>query len=178
MALSRVGPLRRAASRAIGRASIGDTAAREGELTDVVIGEWGLEPEDMENAAGRPARLTSALVRRADPERVRARRRHNYALLAGELAELAPEPFRALPEGTAPLYFPALARDRDRAIAALLERGVRPLEVWPVPHPLLDRARFAELEPLRNGLLALPVHQALSDLHMERVVEAARAVLL
>ena len=117
-------------------------------------------------------------MRRADPERVRARRRHNYALLAGELAELAPEPFRALPEGTAPLYFPALARDRDRAIAALLERGVRPLEVWPVPHPLLDRARFAELEPLRNGLLALPVHQALSDLHMERVVEAARAVLL
>ena len=44
-ALSRVGPLRRAASRAIGRASIGDAAAREGELTDVVIGEWGLEPE-------------------------------------------------------------------------------------------------------------------------------------
>jgi dTDP-4-amino-4,6-dideoxygalactose transaminase len=178
VALSRVGPLRRAASRAIRRASIGDAAAREGELTDVVIGEWGLEPEDMENAAGRPARLTSALVRRADPERVRAHRRHNYALLAGELAELAPEPFRALPDGTAPLYFPARARDRERAIAALLEHGVRPLEVWPVAHPLLDRSRFAELEPLRSGLLALPVHQALSDAHMERVLDAARAVLL
>jgi dTDP-4-amino-4,6-dideoxygalactose transaminase len=177
-ALSRVSPLRRAATRAIGRASIGDAAARQGELTDVVIGEWGLQPEDMENAAGRPARLTSALVRRADPERVRARRRHNYALLAGELADLAPEPFRALPPGTAPLYFPALARDRDAAIAALLERGVRPLEVWPVPHPLLDRSRFAELEPLHSGLLALPVHQALGELHMERVLSAARAVLL
>jgi DegT/DnrJ/EryC1/StrS aminotransferase family len=177
-ALSRVGPVRRAAAGAIARASIGDAAAREGELTDVVIGEWGLEPEDMENAAGRPARLTSAIVRRADPDRARERRRHNYALLAGELAELAPEPFRALPAGTAPLYFPALARDRDRAIAALLDRGVRPLEIWPVPHPLLDRGRFAELEPMRSGLLALPVHQALSERHIERVLEAARATLL
>jgi dTDP-4-amino-4,6-dideoxygalactose transaminase len=143
-----------------------------------VIGEWGLEPEDMENAAGRPARLTAATVRRADPERVRERRRRNYAVLANELAELAPEPFRALPDGTSPLYFPARARERDRAIAALLERGVRPLEVWPVPHPLLDRTRHAELEPLRAGLLALPVHQSLSERHMERVLAAARAVLL
>jgi DegT/DnrJ/EryC1/StrS aminotransferase family len=178
LALSRIGPLRRAAARTIGRASIGDAAAREGELTDVVIGEWGLEPEDMENAAGRPARLTSFAVRRFDPERVRAARRRNYAILAGELAELAPEPFQALPEGTAPLYFPARVPDRTRAIAGLLERGVRPLEVWPVPHPLLDRTRFAELEPARPQLLALPVHQAMSESHVEQVLEAARTVLL
>ena len=177
-ALSPIGPLRRAAARAIGRASIGDSAAREGELTDVVIGEWGLEPEDMENAAGRPARLTSFAVRRVDPERVRSTRRRNYAILAAELAELAPEPFRVLPEGTAPLYFPAFARDRDRAIAALLDRGVRPLEIWPVPHPLLDRTRHAELAPARTQLLALPVHQAMSESHVEQVLEAARAVLL
>jgi perosamine synthetase len=176
-ALSRIGPLRRVAAGAIGRASIGDAAAREGELTDVVIGEWGLEPEDMENAAGRPARLTSFAVRRFDPERVRAARRRNYAILAAELAELAPEPFRVLPEGTAPLYFPARAPDRARAITGLLERGVRPLEVWPVPHPLLDRKRFAELEPARTQLLALPVHQAMSEAHVEQVLEAARAVL-
>jgi hypothetical protein len=49
--------------------------------------------------------------------------------------------------------------------------------VWPVPHPLLDRQRFAELEPLRAGLLALPVHQALGEREMARVLEAARAVL-
>lgn len=177
-ALSRVAPVRRAAARAIGRVSVGDAAAREGELTDVVIGEWGLQAEDMENAAGRPARLTSALVRRADPARLRERRRRNYSILAAELAALAPEPFRELPEGTAPLYFPVRARDRDRAIAALLERGVRPLEVWPVPHPLLDRSRFAELEPARRELIALPVHQALGERHVERVLDAARAVLL
>jgi len=143
-----------------------------------VIGEWGLEPQDMENAAGRPARLTSALVRRADPERLRARRRANYSLLLEELAELAPAAHRALPDGCAPLYFPALTADRPAAIRGLLAHGVRPLEVWPVPHPLLDRAHFAELEPLRAGLLALPVHQALGEHEMDRVLTVAKRVLL
>jgi hypothetical protein len=177
-AISRLSPVRRLATRVIGRASIGDAAALQGELTHVVIGEWGLEPQDMENAAGRPARLTSALVRRADPERLRARRRANYSLLLEELAELAPAAHRALPDGCAPLYFPALTTDRPAAIRGLLAHGVRPLEVWPVPHPLLDRAHFAELEPLRAGLLALPVHQALGEREMDRVLTAAKRVLL
>jgi hypothetical protein len=176
-AISRVSPVRRLATRVIGRASIGDAAALQGELTDVVIGEWGLEPQDMENAAGRPSRVTSALAPRVDPERLRARRRANYSVLLAELAELAPAAHRALPDGCAPLYFPALAADRPAAIRGLLAHGVRPLEVWPVPHPLLDRSRFAELEPLRAGLLALPVHQALGEREMDRVLDAAKRVL-
>jgi dTDP-4-amino-4,6-dideoxygalactose transaminase len=177
-ALSSAGPVRRAAAGLIERTSRTDTAAREGQLTEIVIGEWGLEPEDMENAAGHPARLTAWALPRVDPEAIRARRRRHYAALAAELAELAPEPYRALSEGVAPLFFPALARDRDRAIARLLDHGVRALEVWPVPHPVLDRRRFAELRPVREGLLALPVHQSMADRHVDRVLEAARAVLL
>lgn len=176
-AISRSGLVRRLATDALARASIGDAAAREGDLTEVVIGEWGLEPQDMENAAGRPSRLTAALVRRADGERIRERRRARYEALLAELRDLAPAAHRALPPGTAPLYFPALADDRPAAIRGLLERGVRPLEVWPVPHPLLDRDRFAELEPLRAGLLALPVHQAMGERELTRVLEAARTVL-
>ena len=176
-AISRIGPLRRAAARTISRASIADAAAREGDLTKVIVGEWGLEPRDMENAAGRPARLTAALVRRADPERLRARRRANYETLLAELADLAPPAHRTLPDGCAPLYFPVLAADRPGAIRGLLEHGVRPLEVWPVPHPRLDRERFAELEPVRAQLLALPVHQALGEREITRVLEAARRVL-
>jgi hypothetical protein len=173
-----VAPLSWATTRVIDRASRSDAAARQGELTATVIGEWGLDVEDMENAAGHPARLTEWALPRANPEEVRARRRRNYAALAAELGELAPEPYRALPDGVAPLFFPALAPDRDRAIARLLDHGVRALEVWPVPHPILDRDRHAELEPIRTGLLALPVHQALRDTHVERVLEAAKAVLL
>lgn len=176
-ALSRPAPLRRAAAAALTRASRADAAAREGVLTETVIGEWGLDVADMESAAGPPARLTERLVRRAGAERIAAARRRNYLFLLGELADLCPEPYRRLPDGVAPLYLPVLARDRPGAIARLLELGVRAIEVWPVPHPLLDRDRFAELEPARARLLALPVHQGLAPDRMEAVLRAAKLAL-
>jgi dTDP-4-amino-4,6-dideoxygalactose transaminase len=168
--------LRARAAEAIGRASRTDAAARDGTLTETVIGEWGLEPADLDAAARSPSRLTAAAVTRVDGDAIRARRRANYEALRDELAELTLEPFRELPDGTCPLYFPVLAADRGSAIAALLDHGVRALEVWPVPHPILERERFAELEPARHGLLALPVHQAMQDRHVDVVVRAAHAV--
>jgi hypothetical protein len=175
-ATARPRPLRAVAARAIERASRGDAAAREGRLTETVIGEWDLQIEDMEAAARAPSRLTAAALGRVDGPAVRARRRHNYLRLRDELGELTLEPFRDLPEGTCPLYFPLLAGDRSGAIAALLQRGVRPLEIWPVAHPMLDRRRFPELERARRGLLALPVHQALEDWHMDIVLDAVKDV--
>jgi dTDP-4-amino-4,6-dideoxygalactose transaminase len=169
--------VRRVASALIGRASRADAAAQTGVLTKTVIGEWDLEVADMESAASRPSRLTALAAPVADAEAIRARRRANYALLASELGELCPEPYRELPSGTCPLYFPVLAADRSAAIARMLESGVRAIEVWPVPHPLLDRERFAELEPARAQLLALPVHQDLEPRHMDIVTRAAAAAL-
>lgn len=176
-ALARAGPVRRAAAAALTRASRADAAAREGVLTEAVIGEWGLEVADMEVAAGSPARLTEWLLCRARAPEVAESRRRNYRFLLSELAERCPEPYRELPEGVVPLYLPVLARDRSAAIARLLELGVRAIEVWPVPHPLLDRERFAELEPARRQLLALPVHQALGPDRMEAVLRAAKRAL-
>jgi dTDP-4-amino-4,6-dideoxygalactose transaminase len=46
-----------------------------------------------------------------------------------------------------------------------------------VPHPMLDRTRFAELDPLRHQMLALPVHQGLTPWHMEQVAHAAREAI-
>jgi hypothetical protein len=177
LAIARPAPLRAAAARMISRASRGDAAAREGTLTETVIGEWDLEVADMEAAARSPSRLTAAVTGRVDGDAIRTTRRRNYELLRDELAELAPAPYRELPDGTCPLYFPAMAPDRSAAIAGLLERGIRPLEIWPVPHPILPRERFPELEPARQGLLALPVHQSLRPWHMERVLGAAKEVL-
>jgi hypothetical protein len=104
--LSRVASVRRAAAAVIERASRTDTAAREGQLTETVIGEWGLEEEDMWAAAADPAPLTERLLRGARAEDVRTARRRNYELLLAELGELCPEPFRELEPGVTPLYFP------------------------------------------------------------------------
>ncbi|MDQ6749268.1 MAG: DegT/DnrJ/EryC1/StrS family aminotransferase [Actinomycetota bacterium] len=176
-AIARPRPLRARAARAIAQVSRGDAAAHAGTLTETVIGEWNLDVADMEAAARAPSRITAAALGRVDGTAIRARRRHNYLRLRDELAERTLEPFRDLPDGACPLYFPLLAGDRPRTIAALLQRGVRPLEVWPVPHPILDRERFSELEALRRGLLALPVHQGLEDWHMDIVLDAVKDVL-
>ena len=176
-AMAAAAPVRSAASRVIARASRGDAAARAGNVTETVIGEWDLEVEDMENAARLPARLTERVARRADGARIRARRRANYLRLRDELADHVPEAFRELPEGTCPLYLPVRAADRPVAVRGLIERGVRTLEIWPVPHPLLDRARFPELEPARRELLALPTHHLLAPWHLDAVARAAKAVL-
>jgi dTDP-4-amino-4,6-dideoxygalactose transaminase len=180
MAAAPGAPLRAAARRVLGAASVGDAAAREGTLTETVIGEWGLEPADLDVAAGAPAPLTRWLSLRADGEEIRARRRRHFKAIVsglGDLAELVPEPFRELPDGTAPLYVPIRAADRDRALVALLDGGVRALEIWPVPHPLLDRDRHEQLEPLRSELVALPVHQTLRSQDLEAIVAAARRAL-
>lgn len=172
-ALARARSLRAPAAAIISRTSRADAAARAGTLTETVIGEWDLEIADMRAAAGRVSRLTDRIVARTAGPAVRERRRANYSRLAAALGELCFAPLRRLAPGTAPLYLPLLATDRPRALARLLEQGVRGLEIWPVPHPLLDRSAFDELEPLRAGLLALPVHQQLRPGHMDAIAAAA-----
>jgi perosamine synthetase len=176
-ALAPVRSVRRAATAALSRASRADAAAREGRLAEVVIGEWDLDVADMEVAASACSRVTAWTVGRVDATTIRERRRRNYAALVAELEALCPAPYRVLPEGVCPLYLPVVAADRPRAMADLVERGVRAIEIWPVPHPLLDREAHRELEPLRRGLLALPVHQDLEPWHMAAVARAAKDVL-
>lgn len=179
-ALSGHAAVRRPAVAALTKVSRADAAVAEGRLTEAVIGEWGMEVADVERAASRPSRLTARIVGGLDGEAgagVRDRRRANYEALAAVLAPLCPEPYRSLPPGVCPLYFPVRCADRSATIAQLLRYGVRAIEIWPVAHPLLDRSRFAELDPLRRELLALPVHQDLEPWHVELVADAASRIL-
>src|SRR5205807_1515125 len=104
-----------------------------------------------------PSRVTAWAALRVDGAAIREQRRANYDALIKDVAPLVPPSFRQLPPGVCPLYVPVLAADRSGAITALLDHGVRAIEVWPVPHPLLDRSQFPELEGARAQLLALPV---------------------
>ena len=179
-ALSRHAAIRKPAVAALAKVSRADTAAAEGRLTEAVIGEWGMEVADVERAASRPSRLTARIVASLDSDvgaAIRDRRRANYTALAEALGPLCPEPYRALPPGVCPLYFPVRCADRSAAIAQLLRHGVRAIEIWPVAHPLLDRDRFVELDPLRRQLLALPVHQDMAPWHVELVADATSRIL-
>jgi dTDP-4-amino-4,6-dideoxygalactose transaminase len=176
-AQSRAGVLRAPATKVFHKVSKAERAVEEGTLTETVIGEWNLEVADLEVAASKCSRVTEWAVHGADGERIRELRRRNYQILLNALPEVCLDRFRGLPDGVAPLYFPVRVPERDRTIAELQKRGVRSIEIWPVPHPLLDRTRFVDLEPLRHQMLALPVHQGLSEWHVEQVAHAAREAI-
>ncbi|WP_283138347.1 DegT/DnrJ/EryC1/StrS family aminotransferase [Rhizohabitans arisaemae] len=166
--LALAGPrvVRAPAESLLRRGSRAEAAAKEGRLTEVVIGEWNISPEAMTIAAGGPSRLTAWSVYGADAHAVRAARRRNYGMLAARLPELRP-----LRPGVCPLLFPLRVTDRERVLAELLRYGVRAIEIWPVAHPLLGEG-FGELRPLRRELIGLPVHQGLRPWHMEAVLDA------
>lgn len=173
-AQSRAGVLRAPATKVFRKVSRAERAVAEGTLTETVIGEWNLEVADLEVAASKCSRVTEWAVHGADGRRIRELRRRNYRILLDAIPELCLAPFRELPDGVAPLYYPVRVRERDRMLAELQRRGVRSIEIWPVPHPLLDRAEHRGLDPLRAELLALPVHQGLSEWHMGQIADAAK----
>lgn len=172
-AQSRAGALRAPATSVFRKVSRTERAVAEGTLTETVIGEWDLRVEDLEVAASKCSRVTEWAVHGADGRKLRELRRRNYRILLEAVPELCLPMFRDLPDGVAPLYYPIRVPERDRMIAELQKRGVRAIEIWPVPHPLLNRAEHRDLDPLRTELLALPVHQTLSEWHMNQVARAA-----
>lgn len=167
----------RPAARLMAGSSKTRRAAESGEMTDVVIGEWDLTTDDFRAAAAKPSRLTSYAVVRYKAESVRRARRDNYAAIVEHLADFVPSNFRELPDGTCPLYVPIVTRDRETALRVLWEADIRSIEVWPVPHPALDRREFSQPEAARRSMIALPCHQSMTDREVERVLEVASSAL-
>jgi dTDP-4-amino-4,6-dideoxygalactose transaminase len=121
------------------------------------------------------ARTTPALLMRAAAPDALERRRANYRTALKALADRVPPPFARLTVGACPLYLPIQAGDKDAAIARLARHGVRGLDLWRVPHPMLPVNDFPEAGRRRATTIGLAVHQGITRPQLERVIEAARA---
>ncbi len=108
---------------------------------------------------------------RPDPA---ALRRAHYATLAEGLMERAAPGFQRISEGASPFGFPLRVPDKARTLAALARRGVRGIDFWTAPHPLLDVRRYPGAAARRAETVLLPVHQELSPAEVERIAQAAR----
>lgn len=180
------GILAHPAGRVVSLFSKSERAALAGELEEAVYrfeegagGGWELTEESVRSAAGRASLLTYLALAGQWPKATAAARRAHYNRLLWEfdLAEFVPPGLRDLPKGAVPLFLAVESGEREAAVAAFYEAGVRVLEVWPVAHRLTEGSFEKELRPLRDRLIALPVHQALSSSALERVGEVSRAVL-
>ena len=174
--LGAVGVLRKHALWLGGRSGLPAEAAarlrRGGPAPYVAADDFALgEP------ATPPAPLSRFLLPRLRADAVAEARRQRYRFLLDRLGEHVPTPFADLAEGASPFAFPLEVKGKEKVVAALAERGVRPLDFWSVPHPALPAGDFPAAARRRARTVALPVHQELRRRDLERVAAAAAAAL-
>ena len=131
--------------------------------------DFGLKDPDSS-----PAVSTKALLSRALSVDAAAGRRENYRFLLQELGEFVPEPWRDLPEGASPFTFPVETSAKEEVLERLWIEGIIALNLWSVPHPLLDESKFPNARRLREGVLGLPLHHELREKELRRVIEVLR----
>lgn len=112
------------------------------------------------------------LLKRLDFDDIRERRIANYHRLQERLDGEATLLHQELPEGVCPLLFPILVPDKPMAAEMLRDDGVDVLEFWnhgaQSVEPVSEgpNTRF-----LREHVLGLPIHQDLTERHIDYVAE-------
>ena len=86
------------------------------------------------------------------------------------LPELAP--------GTCPLNMPIMVEDRDRIVQQLQGRGIGATPWWAGFNRNLDWTGQDEAMAIKNHALAMPLHQYLSDAHIDHIVSVLKEALV
>ena len=145
------------------------------EVRRANVGDIGFNLADVDLAMSRLSRRLIATLDFAD---IRRRRVENYRRLAERLDPDVIKMFPTVPEGACPLFFPIVVSDKHRAAEALRARGVDAVEFWndscePGGHEMGPDARF-----LRRHVLELPIHQDLTERHIDHVARQVSALHL
>lgn len=122
-----------------------------------------------------PWSTTQPLLCRLVAQNAAAARRANYAVLLRELEGLVPEPFRELPDGASPFFFPVRAERKEALLTRLAERGIKALDVWSATHRSIPPLEGSDAAMRRATTIGLPVHQELGVAELERIADAAAA---
>lgn len=124
-------------------------------------------------------RMTSRSLRvfeKLDHEWIKQRRTQNYQTLANQLAglpgiELA---YPKLEQGVVPLLFPFFADNPGPIIEALTSEGIEAGIHWSGIDTRFPLERFPETIFLKSHLVAVPLHQELSDTELSIVANTVR----
>ncbi len=122
------------------------------------------------------SKLSERILREADLEWVRRRRRENFEWLIENLAatDHAAPLLTSLPDGVCPLMFPVLAQEPEWFVQHLRRRGIQSELYWRYFQPGFPENDFPVEADLKRRLLALPVHQNLDHDALEALIEAVR----
>lgn len=111
-----------------------------------------------------------------DPDELRRRRRANFErLVEGLRQESSVRPLiPALPPGACPVVCPIVTDRRNDLYAALRSAGIAAIPWWAGCHEAIDWSQFPTARRLKQGVVALPVHQMLGDAHMDYMIDCVR----
>jgi dTDP-4-amino-4,6-dideoxygalactose transaminase len=135
------------------------------------VGDIGFDIDDVDLAM---SEISARLLKRIDFEEVRGRRINNYHRLASRIDGLVTPLHHELPDGACPLLFPILVEDKPATADILRSFGIEVLEFW---NHGADTVVCREQDPtshaeyLRRHVLGLPIHQDLTDRHIDYVAE-------
>lgn len=159
--------MKRAAGRAAGAM----------EVPRAKVGDIGFSLEDVDLAM---SEISARLLKHIDFEEVRRRRIENYHRLAGRIGGLVTPLHDELPAGACPLLFPILVEDKPMTADILRGCGIDVLEFWNHGAEHESRAGLAFQDPpgtashaqyLRRHVLGLPIHQDLTERHIDYVAD-------
>jgi dTDP-4-amino-4,6-dideoxygalactose transaminase len=143
------------------------------EVQRANVGDIGFNLDEVDLAM---SKVCARLLERCDFDDIKQRRIDNYRQLDAQLDPKVRRVFADLPDGTCPLFFPILVRDKAAAAAALQRRGVDALQFW---NESMDGG--TEMGPdagyLRAHVLELPIHQDLTPRQIAHVAREASAMV-
>ncbi len=117
--------------------------------------------------------IAKRMLRTFDGVEIRSRRRRNFLrylnLLSSE-GRVKPL-YGELPEGVCPLHFPVFVSQRNVVCRELNALSIDATAWWSGYHRSLAWGDYPDACFLKDHLLALPVHQGLSDNHIEFICE-------
>jgi perosamine synthetase len=129
--------------------------------------------------ATRLGTLATGILRRVDVDAAIAQRRHNFRvyqrLLAG-IPGVTPL-YSSLPDGVCPLNMPVLVEDRDRIAASMTSQGIAVVPWWAGYHKGLDFTGFPQARHLKGHILALPLHQGMTEADLKAVASSLLAAI-
>jgi dTDP-4-amino-4,6-dideoxygalactose transaminase len=123
--------------------------------------------------------FSRAVISRIEWRSIAERRRRNYRRLAEGLDGLhAGRVIRpAVPDSTCPLVLPIEVDDSERVSIALDRCRINSAVWWNERHAAVDWEQFPDAARLKDRVLALPVHQDMSDAQVDYVATELRRIL-
>jgi dTDP-4-amino-4,6-dideoxygalactose transaminase len=120
--------------------------------------------------------LSRNIIKETNFEKIKATRRINFEYLLNHFLKNDPGilVFRKLSDGVCPLFFPIIlesAESSKRVYESLVSQGIIAFRWWRF-HPEVPWDEFPDGVYLKSRLLGLPIHQDLSFVHLDWIIEA------